>query len=51
VAWLEETSSLSVTVARELRRDLRGPVGEETPPVPTGFQVLTRRWVVAWAFA
>jgi putative transposase len=51
VTWIEQGLGLSVTVVRKPRRWVRCPVDEEPPPLPTGFQVLPRRWVVERTFA
>jgi putative transposase len=51
VTWIEQTLGLRVTVARKPRRWIRAPADQEPPPMPTGFQVLPRRWVVERTFA
>lgn len=51
VVWIEQTLGLSVTVVRKPRRWVRCPADEDPPPMPTGFQVLPRRWVVERTFA
>ncbi len=51
VTWIEQTLGLSVTVVRKPRRWIRAPADQEPPPMPTGFQVLPRRWVVERTFA
>jgi putative transposase len=51
VAWIEQTLGLSVTVVRKPRRWVWWPADQEPPPMPTGFQVLPRRWVVERTFA
>ncbi|MCC7024838.1 MAG: transposase [Thermomicrobiales bacterium] len=51
VVWIEQTLGLSVTVVRKPQRWVRCPADEEPPPLPTGFQVLPRRWVVERTFA
>jgi transposase len=51
VTWIEQTLGLSVTVVRKPRRWLRCPADQEPPPMPTGFRVLPRRWVVERTFA
>ena len=51
VAWIEQDLGLSVTVVRKPRRWVRWPADQEPPPMPTGFQVLPRRWVVERTFA
>jgi putative transposase len=50
VAWIEQALGLSVTVVRKPRRWVWWPADQE-PPMPTGFQVLPRRWVVERTFA
>jgi putative transposase len=51
VTWVEQTLGLSVTVVRKPRRWVWWPADQEPPPMPTGFQVLPRRWVVERTFA
>lgn len=51
VSWIEQTLGLSVTVVRKPRRWVRCAADQEPPPMPTGFQVLPRRWVVERTFA
>jgi len=51
VTWIEETQGLTVTVVRRPRRWVRWPADQEPPPLPVGFQVLPRRWVVERTFA
>lgn len=51
VAWIEQTLGLSVDVVRKPRRWVWWPAESEPPPLPTGFQVLPRRWVVERTFA
>ena len=51
VTWIEQELGLSVSVVRKPRRWVRCPVDEEPPPMPTGFPVLPRRWVVERTFA
>jgi putative transposase len=51
VTWIEQELGLSVTVVRKPRRWVRWPADQEPPPMPTGFQVLPRRWVVERTFA
>jgi transposase len=51
VAWVEQTLGLSVTVVRKPRRWVWWPADSEPPPMPAGFQVLPRRWVVERTFA
>jgi len=52
VTWAATTLGLSVTVVRRPRRWARvSPGVEPPPPMPVGFQVLPRRWVVERTFA
>ncbi len=51
VTWIEQTLGLSVTVVRKPRRWVWWPADQEPPPIPTGFRVLPRRWVVERTFA
>jgi len=51
VAWMEQILGLSVIVVRKPRRWVWWPADQEPPPLPTGFQVLPRRWVVERTFA
>lgn len=51
VTWIEETLGWSVEVVRKPRRWMWLPEGVEPPPLPAGFQVLPRRWVVERTFA
>ena len=51
VTWMEQTLGLSVTVVRKPRRWVRCSVDQDPRPMPTGFQVLPRRWVVERTFA
>ena len=51
MTWIEQELGLSVSVVRKPRRWVRCPVDEEPPPMPTGFPVLPRRWVVERTFA
>ncbi len=51
VEWVEQTLGLSVTVVRKPRRWVWCPADQEPPPMPAGFQVLPRRWVVERTFA
>jgi transposase len=50
-SWITETLGWAVEVVRKPRRRLRGPADQELPAMPTGFQVLPRRWVVERTFA
>ena len=51
VAGLGQALGLTVHVVRKPRRWFRVPADQEPPPMPTGFQVLPRRWVVERTFA
>jgi len=54
VGWVETTLSWSVEVVQHWWTGVRGvwvPEGGEAPEIPTGFQVLPRRWVVERTFA
>ena len=51
VTLIEQTLGLSVTVVRKPRRWIRVAADQEPPPMPTGFQLLPRRWVVERTFA
>ena len=49
--WITETLGWAVEVVRKARRWVRWPADSEPPPLPSGFQVLPRRWVVERTFA
>jgi transposase len=49
--WITDTLGWAVAVVRKPRRWRRGPADQDPPPMPTGFQVLPRRWVVERTFA
>ncbi len=51
VTRLAQTLGLRVTVVRKPPRWRWWPADQEPPPMPTGFQVLPRRWVVERTFA
>jgi putative transposase len=51
VTWIEKNLGLRVTVVRKPRRWIRVAADQDPPPLPTGFQVLPRRWVVERTFA
>lgn len=51
VTWVTETLGWTVTVVRKPRRWIWWPADSEPPPMPAGFQVLPRRWVVERTFA
>ena len=48
--WVEQTLGWTVDVVKRPARWVWVREGEEPPPVPTGFQVLRRRWVVERTF-
>ncbi len=50
-AWIRETLGWTVEVVKRPQRWIWLPEGAEPPPMPTGFQVLKRRWVVERTFA
>jgi putative transposase len=51
VRWIEQTLGLTVTVVRRRRRWVWWPADQEPPPMPSGFQLLPRRWVIERTFA
>jgi len=51
IEWATATLGWTVEVVAKPRRWLRVPEGEEPPPLPAGFPVLPRRWVVERSFA
>jgi putative transposase len=51
VAGLGQALGLTVHVVRKARRPFWCAADQEPPPVPKGFQVLPRRWVVERTFA
>jgi len=51
VTWIEQELGLSVSVVRKPRRWGWWPADQEPPPIPAGFPVLPRRWVVERTFA
>lgn len=50
VRWITETLRWNVEVVRKPPTRIWWPVDSEPPPMPTGFQVLPRRWVVERTF-
>lgn len=50
-AWIEQETGWTVDVVKRPRRYVRLPQGTEPEPMPAGFQVLPRRWVVERTFA
>ena len=51
VDWACETLGWDVEIVRHPRSGAWMPAGVEPPPVPKGFIVLPRRWVVERTFA
>jgi putative transposase len=49
--WITETLGWEVEVVRKPRPWIWWPADAEPPPLPTGFRVLPRRWVVERTFA
>jgi len=49
--WITETLGWTVTVVRTPPRRGRWPEDQAPPAMPSGFQVLPRRWVVERTFA
>jgi putative transposase len=49
--WAEQRLGVTLTVVQRPRRWVRLPCDQEPPPLPTGFPVLPRRWVVERTFA
>jgi transposase len=49
--WVRATLGWTVEVVKRPRRWVWLPAEVEPPPLPTGFQVLKRRWVVERTFA
>jgi len=49
--WITETLGWVVEVVRKQRTWVRVPADQEPPEMPSGFQVLPRRWVVERTFA
>jgi len=45
-AWIETVLGWTGEIVQRPRRSVRVPVGTEPAPLPKGFQVLPRRWVV-----
>lgn len=50
VTWIEATLGWTVEVVRKSRRWVWWPADSEPPPMPVGFPVLPRRWVVERTF-
>lgn len=51
VAHVTQEEGLSLHVVRRPRRWVRVPADQDPPPMPIGFRVLPRRWVVERTFA
>lgn len=51
VTRITQGEGLVLQVVRRPRRWVRVPADQEPPPMPKGFQVLPRRWVVERTFA
>jgi putative transposase len=51
VTWIEQDLGLSVTVTRKPRRWRWQGEEQDLEPLPSGFQLLPRRWVVERTFA
>ncbi len=49
--WITATLGWDVEVVRKPPTRMRVPADQALPPLPTGFQVLPRRWVVERTFA
>ncbi len=49
--WIRLMLGWTVEVVRKAPKRIWWPLDQEPPPLPTGFQVLTRRWVVERTFA
>lgn len=49
--WIADTLGWDVEVVRKPPKRIWWPADQEPPPMPTGFQVLPRRWVVERTFA
>ena len=49
--WIERGLNLSMEIIKRPRCWAWVPEGQEPPPLPEGFQVLPRRWVVERTFA
>ena len=51
VRRVTQAEGLAVQVVHRPRRWFRVPADQEPPPMPKGFQILPRRWVVERTFA
>lgn len=50
VAWAKQELGLTVTIAKRPSRWVRVPADQEPTPMPAGFTVVPRRWVVERTF-
>jgi putative transposase len=48
--WIEQYLGWSVDIVRRARRWVWVRADQEPPPLPTGFEVLPRRWVIERTF-
>lgn len=51
IGWAKQELDLTLTVVKRPSRWVRVPTDQEPEPMPTGFPVLPRRWVVERTFA
>jgi transposase len=51
LAWAEQVLDVTLIVVKRPSRWMRLPADQEPPPLPAGFPVLPRRWVVERTFA
>lgn len=51
IPWAKQELDLTLTVVKRPRRWVRVPADQEPEPMPVGFPVLPRRWVVERTFA
>jgi transposase len=49
--WVIEALGWTIEIVRKPRRWVWWPADQDPPPLPAGFQVLPRRWVVERTFA
>jgi len=50
-AWVQQHLGWTVQIVKRPSRWIRCPADQDPPPIPSGFQVLPRRWVVERTFA
>ena len=50
LTWIREELGLRVDIVKRPSRWVRAPVDQEPDPLPAGFPVLPRRWVVEQTF-